>query len=127
MKELKLRKVNQQGIKFDNRLFWNKNLISFIGKKVFVVMTDQGLHIYKDESSNSLICVAKEGKKDGEDMFGIGGKKIDDIETKELVKELVRRTGVTSYRAGDNIPFKVHCNGKRVKDMGKATILIVRG
>ncbi|WP_113673474.1 hypothetical protein [Vallitalea guaymasensis] len=48
------------------------------------------------------------------------------VSTKELIKELVSRDSITNYKVPEGYDFTVKCNGKRVRDKGKARIIVIR-
>ncbi|MCT4507557.1 MAG: BC1881 family protein [Tepidibacter sp.] len=58
-------------------------------------------------------------------MFGLT-KKIEDIKTEDLIKELARRKGITLLKSTENQQYKITCNHSRIKEFGKAKILLIR-
>ena len=58
-------------------------------------------------------------------MFGME-KGLKDFKTEDLIKELAKRSGVTHLKATENQQYKITCNHSRIKEFGKASILVIK-
>lgn len=61
-----------------------------------------------------------------DDVLGLF-RKLENVETKDLVKELARREGASLIRTRAGQQFKITGDSSRIKEIGKATILLIRG
>lgn len=94
----------------------------------------------KEELYKRVVCEAREEGVSFEETIGVskgkentgsegmfGRKKLKDYKTEEIVKELVKRYGVSVMKVRAGCQYQVKGNGSRVKEEGPATVLVVRG
>lgn len=123
------RNITKTGVKYKTKKYWADFMDEHQGKQVLVELQDK--HHIKVYLGSTLLGTATEiGYEDkiskGSDkMFGLG-KKLKDYKDEELIKELVRRHGVSVLKIRDDQQYQVKGNGSRIKEWGPATVFVIR-
>lgn len=135
------RKVGSDGsIKYKGKRYLSHTLKDHVGETFGIKPILEVKVLWIIDEDNNVVCEAREEGVSFEETIGVskgkentgsegmfGRKKLKDYKTEEIVKELVKRYGVSVMKVRAGCQYQVKGNGSRVKEEGPATVLVVRG
>lgn len=114
-------------IRLDGAVYEAEFLKLMPGAEVLIEKAENMLFVSRmDTKVLGCARLQPEPAKEDEALLGLF-RKLENVETKDLVKELARREGASLIRTREGQQFKITGDSSRIKEIGKATILLIRG